>query len=968
MEITEKTVSIIWGRSSNYVPGSTVPFNWDGTMTVENGKASHLDHLHYKFTQWCQAMEVQEPIYDKDWALPSRRRGSYLSWRSDTEPGSAGTLEGLRLTVAGDENTVIRIVFKCTGIAFSLGSLMKKERLTFHVGEQYSGCPIEVFLGHDARARVSKATFSRLLAEDGKDGFMLEPDDFAGGKCVTFHSLYGLELLPGASSEAALPETLARKSGDCPVRLQITQNLGYTGAFTEDRVTLTVTVGKVTKTVSHVFTNRLFLPKMDDIYVYLPWEEMNGAVRIGFEDGHYPLVIHRVCFGADVPSLADELRGLPPLPAVRRFHTGAENDLLTHENGEVDFFLDVLKEQEIGDFVMIRERNAIAPDDVITRWANKIKAYGFLCTTSGGPERTVTLLKSLLGDAYYGEHGHEISNLIYGWGDAEPVENRIGRTVPACMQSYLKRMSAYKIIGQAIPMQFLDYESGADVVMSEIPGAHATLVLCGARGAAKAYGKTLWGVHIANHVTRAPLDECHVRRLEIVLYQSWLFGAGIAYDEEVAFKYNHDTLYSYSDAIPTAYRRIYQMMFHYANSIALGEPIVENGFLIGNGDVLTGGASSGPYTEPPKFWGQFGPETRAWEYDTPESGWKLADVFLPGVWLYPVKQEKEKIRLFFSGTPHGQVDLIPAFAKADVLSKYQLLVLPGWNTMTPEICDNLIAYAKQGGSLLLCAAQCSEHTERDFLLEKRDFKLYNGGDLSALAGVVIGQVSGTVRTAVFDGRTFDFGGGVPGVEVTLKGAEVLAYADDGRPILVRNRIGRGSVTMLTVGEYWGSPALEAFGREVLASAIRRKRSAVTIGGDVSDVDFHRFTYPGGERVVLVNTDWSEEENVKDVTVRYGGFAVKTRVKQGKMRHILFQDGLSVGFDVPSALVDDLNVDGNRIKMTVSGCGKTAFSVDSSKIMRDISVDGAAWSFENGTLTVDFGSTWRKCDLTAAFAD
>ena len=944
-----------------------VPFDFSGELFVSDGELNYLDHLHYRFVQWTQAMEIPERIFDKDWAMPSRLR---LLWMTDTQPGSAGTLEGLRMSFDGDAETKIKIVFKCTEIEFTLSQLLEKERLTFYVGEKYSGCPIEVFLGYDARKRVSKKEFDTWLAVNKKTGCLLLPNDFSGGKPVTFHSMYGLELTPGASAEADLTikEYGEDESGDCPVRLCITENLGYIEPFASDKVELYVKVGDTARRVSHYFSNRLWLPKLDDVYVYIPWNKIkkNAKISISYANGRCPVVIHRIYIGADVPTLTANLPKLPPLPAEHYFHTGAESFQLTYKNNEVDFFLDVLKNEEIGDYVMIRGENAVAPKEYITRWAEKIKEYGFLSVTSGAEEKTVNILKSILGESYYGEHGHEISNLIYGWGDAEPKEKRINRTVPECVQSYLERMSAYKVIGQALPMQFLDYESGADIVMTEIPGSHATLTLCAARGAARAYGKKLWGVHVANHVTRAPLDECHVRRLKILLYQSWLFGAKIMYDEEVAFKYQHDTLYSYCDRIPTEYRKTYQYMFHYGNNIRLGEPIVENALLIGNGDVLNGGASGGPYSHRPYVWGEFGPETEAWKFNTPESGWKLTDIFLPGVWLYPVEQERERIRLFFSGTPNGQVDIIPSYTKTDIKSRYKLLIMPGWNTMTDDLYVGLIEYVKNGGHLFLCCTQCSRHITRDFLLKKRDFDLYNGGDLTELAGVVIGEVYGTVNSVSCNGKTFKLPGGVAGVDVRLNGAEVFASSDNGQPVLVRNSIGKGTVTMLTVGEYFGCDALQEFNREIIKSILDELRPDVYITGDTEDVDFHRFAHQGGERIVLVNTDWTNDGNEKNVTIHYKKMIVETVVKEGKMRHLLCRNGLIFGFDVPSAIADNLTENTDCFESELSGCGLTSFTIDSAKKIKAIKIEGLKNTFDGRTLTVDFKDKWNKCRLFAEY--
>ena len=94
--------------------------------------------------------------------------------------------------------------------------------------------------------------------------------------------------------------------------------------------------------------------------------------------------------------------------------------------------------------------------------------------------------------------------------------------------------------------------------------------------------------------------------------------AKVVYDEEVALRYNHDTIYAYSDRIPTQYRTIYQDLFHYGNAIDLGRESVRTCFLQGNYDFVIGGCQAQPTTKRTKFWGKFGPETAGWDFDTPE--------------------------------------------------------------------------------------------------------------------------------------------------------------------------------------------------------------------------------------------------------------------------------------------------------------------------------------------------------------
>ena len=58
-------------------------------------------------------------------------------------------------------------------------------------------------------------------------------------------------------------------------------------------------------------------------------------------------------------------------------------------------------------------------------------------------------------------------------------------------------------------------------------------------------------------------------------------------------------------------------------------------------------------------------------------------------------------------------------------------------------------------------------------------------------------------------ETFELSDGVPSLDTTLVSARPLAKDQLGRPVLVENRIGEGRVWTLTVGDYWGNPALSA---------------------------------------------------------------------------------------------------------------------------------------------------------------
>lgn len=911
-------ISITWGKSCNYLPASVEPICWDGCARISSGQLQQADRLEFAYVAWCQNHEITHPL--------SLTQDDCVVWHSAVPVGSPLTLEGLRLHVTGTEESVITLDFSHTTIDFSLRELATKEYLRFHAGSKYGGMPIDVFMGMDTRPRLSKAAYHAALAAENRAGCLLTPEDFPPERLDHYHSLYGTKLLPGETVQTrfALQNAAAGK-GNCTVKLQLTGVLGYETErmAAEENTHLTVEIGGIRHEIDFQFTNRTLMPKLEDIYLDIPWDHLRedgNLFSFTYAQGESPVLLHRVAIGTERASLAGELPFLPPLPKEHRLHVGTETNLLTPANGDVDLLIEQMYHEEWGDYINFRCRVAEAPEESLRRWGHRVKELGFLAATSSAPELAPAVLEEILGkELFQGDQAHEISNLAYGWGDADPMEIRKTRTLKECKESYLKRMGPHRMVGQALPQQYLDYEAGVEGVMTETPTSHASLHLHGARGASYVYDKPFWGVHVANHVTRAPLDQDHVRRLFILLQQCWLHGASILQDEEVALRYNHDTIYAYSDPIPEAYRKIYQSMYHYGNRIQLETPVVSTGFLQGNYDFLIGGLQAAPWVERTKFWGAFGPESEAWEFNTPEAGWKLIDPYMPGVWLYPVLQDRTKIRLFFSGSPNGQVDLVPITAPLDKLSAYPVLFLPGWNTMTPELYDKLCEYAAQGGHLVLCTTQCTEHDTRDFLLEKKDFAFIHGGDLSRLSGVRVKLGTETVNTIRFGEEILTVEPGIPTLDTQLCGATTLATDQSGNPVLVENIIGKGKVWTLCVAEYWGADGLDAF-REALCSRVSRENAqTIRLTGDTAEVDYYEFHGEDYTRVVLVNTDWTEAGNQKQVTVHADGCAFPVCVTEGTTVHLLIRQSCAVAFPVPAAIVDDFAINGTA-NMTLQGVG------------------------------------------------
>ena len=216
------------------------------------------------------------------------------------------------------------------------------------------------------------------------------------------------------------------------------------------------------------------------------------------------------------------------------------------------------------------------------------------------------------------------------------------------------------------------------------------------------------------------------------------------------------------------------------------------------------------------------------------------------------------------------------------------------------------------------------------------------------------------------GKTFELSAGVPALDTTLFSARPLAKDQLGRPVLVENCIGEGRVWTLTVGDYWGNPALSAFNRHVCEKAAGDSLSYISVAGDVTDVDWHLYECGKFRRLVFLNTDWTSDGNVKHLKVKTPGLNFSTEVVEGHMRHVLLAESVAVGFDVPSAIVDGLSGDDGGVSFEVQGAGAVVLCGDSARKLSTLHVAGAHGARQGKRLHLDMGPTWTRARVRVDF--
>lgn len=177
-------------------------------------------------------------------------------------------------------------------------------------------------------------------------------------------------------------------------------------------------------------------------------------------------------------------------------------------------------------------------------------------------------------------------------------------------------------------------------------------------------------------------------------------------------------------------------------------------------------------------------------------------------------------------------------------------------------------------------------------------------------------------------------------------------------MLVENKIGAGRVCMLTVGEYWGHGSLDAFRRELCGRLVAGHRAEPWLSGDASEIDFHVFKCGDTTRVVLLNTDWICDGNVKTATIHAGGMSIPIRMREGRLTHVLPQDGFAIVFETPPSVVDHLAVGDDAAEFTIAASGTVAASLQSKRRPRRIEVDGDEAQIGE-RLMIDLGPTWNE---------
>jgi hypothetical protein len=447
-----------------------------------------------------------------------------------------------------------------------------------------------------------------------------------------------------------------------------------------------------------------------------------------------------------------------------------------------------------------------------------------------------------------------------------------------------------------------------------------------ARGSARAYGKNVWGAHVASqHNFQAELETA-INRYWLAMYLPWVFGANLVFEEDSLFQNNKYYRMVNDDFMTEEKQKVTIEFFkHIQTHARKGQPKVDFAFIQGRHEApftAIAGCNANMKTlyenEDRRIWGKNGSPEEEWGHRQPEKGMHLLELVAPNIYLPPLNQDEYKTRKVFASNPYGEWDFLPIEGRKEAYEQYKILFMLGWNTMAKKAegvedtfendYERLKNYVENGGVIFLSVPQLSQRVDRKLIRDFENAKIYNDGNVSDLFGVKIGkpieEFSGKVESENFakkdyakkqdlirlPNQTEDEDGACRLAEITLDGAEVcLKDAISNQPLLVRKKLGKGYAYLLCTYAYPGHEKLKYVCVNIMQTLLETyAQKDVFVKDETKQVYWSDWKNGDSGKLYLLNIDWTKDGNKKKVEIVKDDFAFNCEVKE----HNIFRNSIS----------------------------------------------------------------------------
>lgn len=437
------------------------------------------------------------------------------------------------------------------------------------------------------------------------------------------------------------------------------------------------------------------------------------------------------------------------------------------------------------------------------------------------------------------------------------------------------------------------------------------------RGVAKDRSMKSYGVHHALQWSSSPHESpAKYRRYRLALYASYMQGATDINTEEGLWHleecYEHH--HRFGNVCQNYLRQQQSFNKYVTTHTRSGKFYHPVALLHGRDDGIT-------FFGKNNSWGQRKPQTAA------DDSWDLIKTVYPlskpVVTVYRHGCPEDTPQGYHSGTPYGNIDVIPAETEARVFDDYRALAFLGYNRCEDGDLAKLIRYVKRGGKLLLTDAHLTKTSSIECV---RQGELEFGSNLSLLCEdkprFVLDTVGGEQLYVCSNARTPH---------------KVLEYTDSGKPLVCSYRMGRGEIILFHTKEYPSHVAIRALYEQQLQKLLESECQSEQIWAEAGeDVEFAVWQQNDGSRhVYLLAVDWYNDPTpTRRAILRVGEHKYDVCVPFGTMLKCVCRDGVAVWA---------ANEDGEVISLsdntaTVQGTGVIPFHIAKDGNITTVEVD------------------------------
>ncbi|OGV65414.1 MAG: hypothetical protein A2498_13890 [Lentisphaerae bacterium RIFOXYC12_FULL_60_16] len=518
------------------------------------------------------------------------------------------------------------------------------------------------------------------------------------------------------------------------------------------------------------------------------------------------------------------------------------------------------------------------------------------------------------------------------------------------LRYFRERMAEFRLPGR--PLVTFDsagglaghyYASGLDTHLAEVgPACNAYEEVC-CRGGSSPYHKP-WGVVAAmlwyyGQGAQYACDDSRARLARLVAYSAYLAGAsqvlweGGIFDNLPAYNYilSPESWRDYGRRLDhpvlVSIRQNMTDLLNFNRAQQLPNPTVHFGILQGVNDIY-----HGEYNNRESTFGDMS-LTRSWQ---------LLSVFLPHVGTgRGVVPHHRRTRRWFSWTPYGQMDVVPATGPDDRLKPYRLLAFAGWNTMTPGLYHELIGYVRGGGTLFMSLPHFTTDTN-----QRMEWNFFNDGDLSELAGIRVDGLGPRIESIrwqsdlargflpdefvltprnplfpedfdelypVFSQDITCFAGAIDPQRTT-----VHAVSDQGTPVVLEHRLGKGRVILINTWFHPGRGRQLEFACGVLRALAASTPTGIRVMDPTERVAWFEYQETGYRRWMFLNTDWTQAKARAVITVGVGPHLFTLPVQHPDPTQLLWDGRTAIHITDPAVQVRSWKRRGDASQIHLTG--------------------------------------------------